>query len=213
MSERFRISARHESTPAERVRPSAEALDAVLAAHRLWLESVGQEGRQADLRHADLSGRSLWRADLRRARLDGCDLRGADLDHADASGANFDGACLERASLWNARLGAARLCQADLRNANLDHADLSGADLSDADCTETICGERGCTVPTCGPQPALWAISSPTPWVIRTHACRTGGRSEAWRVRTISSRNVEPVGSFFWRRTGTVPSRADGTAL
>lgn len=137
MAERLRSPDGQETTPAERVRPSAEALNAVLAAHRVWLESVGEEGRQADLRHADLSGRSLWRADLRRARFDGCNLRGADLDHADLSGAHFDGACLERASLWNARLGKTRLCQADLRNANLDHADLSGADLSEADCTET----------------------------------------------------------------------------
>ncbi|NUB26588.1 hypothetical protein GAY30_17045 [Azospirillum brasilense] len=136
MSESFRSPDGHQASPAESVWPSAEALDAVLAAHRLWLESVGREGRQADLRHADLSGRSLWRADLHRARFDGYDLRGADLDHADASGANIDGACLERASLWNARLGKARLCQADLRNANLDHADLSGANLSEADCTE-----------------------------------------------------------------------------
>ncbi len=113
---------------------TAQALDAALASHREWLESGGTLGAPADLRDADLSGRSFWRADLRRARLDGCDLSGADLDHADLSGASLAGACLERASFWSGRLSRAQLAGAVLRNANLDHADLSGADLSDADC-------------------------------------------------------------------------------
>ena len=124
------------AVPAERERLSVPVLEAVLADHRAWLESAGRLGHQADLRHADLSGRSFWRADLRRARFDGCDLSGADLDHADLSGATLDDACLERASLWNARLAKAHLRQAVLRGANLDHADLSGADLSEADCTD-----------------------------------------------------------------------------
>lgn len=121
---------------AKRAQWTVQALDSALLAHREWLESEGRQGRQADLRNADLSGRSFWRADLRRARFDGSDLRSADLDHADLRGATFDHASLEQASLWNARLANARLCETVLRGANLDHADLCGATLSGADCTD-----------------------------------------------------------------------------
>ena len=50
-------------------------LKKILDAHKLWLETNGQNGEMADLSGADLSGADLSGANLRRAIL-----RGADLD-------------------------------------------------------------------------------------------------------------------------------------
>ncbi|MGC2854859.1 pentapeptide repeat-containing protein [Novispirillum sp. DQ9] len=115
---------------------SHEDLLGILERHRLWVDSRGEVGEQADLRRLTFVGRSFWRADLRQALLDDSDLSGADLDHADLRGASLSGARLDGASLWEAKLGQASLVRACLRKAKLDHADLRGADLTGADLTD-----------------------------------------------------------------------------
>jgi uncharacterized protein YjbI with pentapeptide repeats len=69
-----------------------ERLNAILAAHQLWLASAGQEGARAALRRVDLSatdlqGADLRHADLRETRLERTQLQRAALDYADLSGA------------------------------------------------------------------------------------------------------------------------------
>ena len=49
-------------------------LDAILAAHALWLSTDGREGSCADLSDADLTGANLRGADLTDANLTGADL-------------------------------------------------------------------------------------------------------------------------------------------
>ncbi len=61
----------------------------VLAAHQLWLETVGGCGERADLTGADLTGANLIEADL----------TGADLTRANLTGADLTGANLIRANL------------------------------------------------------------------------------------------------------------------
>lgn len=75
-------------------------IDSVLAEHRKWFNSNGNEGSCADLSDADLSGADLSDADLtdavlRRADLSDAYLGGAILRRADFSGAvGVDPACL-----------------------------------------------------------------------------------------------------------------------
>ena len=102
---------------------TSEDLNRILEDHSKWIKSSGNDGIQADLAMADLSGANLVRADLH-----GADLHGACLVRADLSGADLHGACLVGANLT-----AANLVRANLRGANLSGADLSGADLSGAD--------------------------------------------------------------------------------
>lgn len=52
-------------------------LPAIVAAHRLWLDTGGAEGSRADLAGADLGGADLGGANLRYADLDRADLGGA----------------------------------------------------------------------------------------------------------------------------------------
>lgn len=102
----------HRGQPiVEQAVPRARPLPDVLALHKVWLESDGQQGCRADLTDRSLSGAVLCnlnfeKADLRRADLTGADLRNANFRNADLSEAVFD--------------------RTDLRG-----ADFSGADFTD----------------------------------------------------------------------------------
>ncbi len=105
-----------------------EELNAVLAAHKLWMKSDGANGVYANLRRADLHGANLSGADLRCADLRDAALYGADLTDADLRCAVLRGAALGRAELLYADLR-----DTDLRDTDLIDAALGGADLRDAD--------------------------------------------------------------------------------
>ena len=107
---------------------SDEELQRVLAEHKKWFETEGEEGQRADLSNTDLSERDLHGAKLTRANLHAAYLVGADLQ-----GANLIEADLHGANLTEADLHAAYLVGADLHGANLTEADLHGADLTEAD--------------------------------------------------------------------------------
>jgi uncharacterized protein YjbI with pentapeptide repeats len=83
-----------------------ERLRTILQNHRLWLKSKGEDGRKANLSHADLREAELAGAMLCKADLHGADMR--DLDLCEIS-----------------------LEEADLYGAELRGADLSGAKLKD----------------------------------------------------------------------------------
>lgn len=95
----------------EQAVPGVKPLPDILALHRIWLESDGQQGCRADLRDRPLAGAVLCGLNFEKA-----DLRRTDLTGADLRNANFRGA--------------------DLSEAVLDSADLRGADLSGADITD-----------------------------------------------------------------------------
>ncbi|HGJ5868468.1 pentapeptide repeat-containing protein [Arsenophonus nasoniae] len=66
-----------------------DELRKILDEHKVWVDSMGKNGRKANL-----SGANLIRADLQGANLQGADLWGADLQGADLQGANLQGADL-----------------------------------------------------------------------------------------------------------------------
>jgi uncharacterized protein YjbI with pentapeptide repeats len=128
--------------------PDADDLNALLNAHRQWIDSEKSAGRRADLRGAPLDSADLRGADLRHADLGGANLRGADLTEADLRGADLTRARLEGATLSRADLQEAMLQGADLRRANISAADLRranlrgcsfrDADLQEADLTDVV---------------------------------------------------------------------------
>ena len=61
-------------------------LSDVFEKHRLWIESKGKDGYQADLRGADLSRLNLQGINLAHAVLSNAVLAGAILRSADLSG-------------------------------------------------------------------------------------------------------------------------------
>ncbi len=90
----------------------ATELKAILAQHKLWIESGRKKGK-----HAHLLG----------ANLQGADLRFAYLRFAYLQGANLHGAYLQDANLQDANLYGADLQGTNLQDANLYGADLQGA--------------------------------------------------------------------------------------
>lgn len=136
--------------------PSRAALDDILKAHELWIQTFGQAGIRADLSHHNLSN-----FNLKGANLSGADLEEAYLAHADLTEAllGFHGLKNTQASNEPGMYllvptpvlqvtvtdatgrtittppevpGRTDLRGAEFWDAKLVHADLSGADLSNA---------------------------------------------------------------------------------
>lgn len=103
---------------------SKEELKKILNEHKLWLESNGKKGKQADLSHIDLSHVNLSHVDLSHADLSYIDLSNANLSNMDLTNANLFYANLSDANLSFANLSFANLFQTDLTNANLSNAKL-----------------------------------------------------------------------------------------
>ena len=101
-----------------------EEFSEILAAHRQWLRSEGQEGQEAD--------------------LSGANLAGLDLDGYDLSGLDFRGANLARVMFGDAQVEGASFRAADLQEADLSRArgllapQLAGADLAGARLPEDL---------------------------------------------------------------------------
>ena len=93
----------------------------ILSEHKKWIDTNLTEGKQANLRGADLQGAGLRGANLRGVGLRGADLRGADLQGAGLRGADLQGVGLRGADLRGADLRDADLRDADLRDADLDY--------------------------------------------------------------------------------------------
>ena len=135
----------------------------ILAEHRKWLNSKGQEGTQADFsnrnldnldfkgvdlpwtkrllkrfRRAYLPGPNLQRAKFKGASLYSADLRGADLRRANLQGAKLRWADLQGADLREADLRNANLWMAKLEKAKLNKADLRNANLQKVKLQRTV---------------------------------------------------------------------------
>ena len=111
---------------------SQEELRGILELHKLWLETEGKEGAQADLSYCDLSNADLTYAVLTNANLRYANVSNANLKYANLTYANLRYANVSNANLRCANLTNANLTNADLRCANLTNANLTNADLRDA---------------------------------------------------------------------------------
>lgn len=87
----------------------------ILDSHEQWLETGGQQGKQAILSKYDFQGLQLFQAALEEAILEEADFQGACLANAN----------LKRASLRGAKFSEADVNDADFRDANLEKADLA----------------------------------------------------------------------------------------
>jgi uncharacterized protein YjbI with pentapeptide repeats len=133
----------------------------LLAAHALWANSDGKEGRPADLSGVDmrplknlsrailtaliapkavLYGMDLSGARLQGAHLEGADLRCVNFSGADMRGANLRNAKLSKADFRDADLGPLLINNERLLPARLDNADGRYADFRSADLRQAVFG-------------------------------------------------------------------------
>lgn len=101
-------------------------LEDILKEHKLCLDTMGAEGKVADLSFVDLSWINLSNYDLNGVNLQGANLHGTNLSNCNLEGANLEGANLKRANLENASLEGA-----NLKNANLMFANLTNTSFND----------------------------------------------------------------------------------
>ena len=99
-----------------------EELNKILGDHKLWVESKGEKGRQANLEGADLTSAKLQGAILHGANLKKAHLFCAILLDSNLKGANLEGAYLEGANLKDVNLSGANLIGANLVATNLKGA-------------------------------------------------------------------------------------------
>ncbi len=102
-------------------------LKSILDQHKLWSETLGEEGICANL-----EGVNLEFADLEGVNLEGAWLKGASLNCVNLEGANLEGADLTDSDLYYANLSDANLLGANLTGANLECASLECAILTGA---------------------------------------------------------------------------------
>jgi uncharacterized protein YjbI with pentapeptide repeats len=96
----------------------------IIKDHEVWFDSMGENGKKADLR-----GLNLENTQFRNVRLIEADLMGGNFSYSDFSGADLRGANLQDANLSNAIFCGANLEEVDLMWANSKNADFSGANL------------------------------------------------------------------------------------
>ena len=123
----------------------------ILDQHRMWIESGGKDGRQADL-----SGSDLRRMDLSRSILSQSILSGADLTDADLSYSDLSQAALIDTLLNSANLRRANLFQADLTRTHLAGANLDGANLTQCRIEESYDIDQARNLDGAGVSGRLW---------------------------------------------------------
>jgi uncharacterized protein YjbI with pentapeptide repeats len=132
---------------------TAAEVEQALAAHQLYLDTSGRQGRYVNLACAiisdfDFSGRDLhgmhfdhstfsrcrfvgallYTATFFHTKAEGCDMRDADFVKAELFDSDLRDVCLDGANLRRATLNGC-----DLRGASLRRADLTGAMVSECD--------------------------------------------------------------------------------
>ncbi|MGD8948386.1 MAG: pentapeptide repeat-containing protein, partial [Desulfobacterales bacterium] len=113
-------------------------LASILEKHARWIKSGSEEGQQADLANADLSGLDLTNADLAQADLTDANLSKADLHSANLTETILTRTNFEDSNLSNANLKDALLLETYFNGANLagvsglEDTNLSGADFESA---------------------------------------------------------------------------------
>ena len=148
----------------EEILVGKKSLADILKAHKEWLETDHEYGKQAvltraDLSWADLSGVNLqvavlektllWGAKLEKADLESADLQGADLREANLKGANLSGANLRAANFTNADLLQSNLRQSKLQDTDISQVrgllatQLGGANVSNAQLPPAIAEFKG----------------------------------------------------------------------
>jgi len=107
-------------------------LDECLDLHKLWVNSGGRGGLQANRSFSDFRGQDIVEADFTKAILPQSNFENVNCTGIIFRKADLSGSTFRNALLSSADLRVSRLTRADLRNARLDKANMLGTDLSGA---------------------------------------------------------------------------------
>ncbi|WP_078552220.1 pentapeptide repeat-containing protein [Bacillus alkalicellulosilyticus] len=104
-----------------------------LESHRLWTETIGEQGEKLGLDEIDLRNVYLSPYPLDQAYITDCIFDGMDLNNKDISSSLLCSSTFISANLEGANFGKSNVSYVDFTNANI-----KSARLADSECIETV---------------------------------------------------------------------------
>lgn len=104
-----------------------------LESHRLWIETIGEQGEKLGIDEIDLRDVDLSHYPLDQAYITACIFDGMDLKHKDISSS-----LLSSSTFISANLEKADFCKSNVSYADFTNANIKAARLADSECIETI---------------------------------------------------------------------------
>ncbi|MEK4171384.1 pentapeptide repeat-containing protein [Lysinibacillus sp. FSL L8-0312] len=104
-----------------------------LESHRLWIETIGEQGEKLGIDEIDLRNVDLSPYPLDQAYITDCIFDGMDLNNKDISSSLLCSSTFISANLEGADFGKSNVSYVDFTN-----ADIKGARLADSECIETV---------------------------------------------------------------------------
>lgn len=104
-----------------------------LESHRLWIETIGEQGEKLGIDEIDLRNVDLSKYPLDQAYITACIFDGMELNHKD-----FSSSLLSSSSFISTNLEEADFCKSTVSYADFTNANLKAARLADSECIETV---------------------------------------------------------------------------
>lgn len=104
-----------------------------LESHRLWLETVGEQGEKLGIDEVDLRNMDLSQYPLDQAYITACTFDGMNLNHKD-----FSSSLLNSSTFISTNLEGADFCKSNVSYADFTNANVKAARFSDSECIETV---------------------------------------------------------------------------
>lgn len=104
-----------------------------LESHRLWIETLGEQGKKLGIDEIDLRDVDLSQYPLDQAYITACIFDGMNLNHKDISSS-----LLCSSAFISANLEGADFCKSNVSYVDFTGANIKSARLADSECIETV---------------------------------------------------------------------------
>ncbi|WP_427108144.1 pentapeptide repeat-containing protein [Lysinibacillus xylanilyticus] len=104
-----------------------------LEKHRLWIETIGEQGEKLGIDEIDMRNVDLSQYPLDQANITDCNFDGMDLINKDISSS-----LLCSSTFISANLEGADFCKSNVSYVDFTNANIKAARLADSECIETV---------------------------------------------------------------------------
>ncbi|NPC91703.1 pentapeptide repeat-containing protein [Bacillus sp. WMMC1349] len=104
-----------------------------LESHRLWVETIGKQGKKLSIDEIDLRNLDLSKCPLDQAHITDCIFDGMNLNNKD-----FSSSLLCSSTFITANLEGTDFCKSNVSYADFTNANIKTARLADSECIETV---------------------------------------------------------------------------
>ncbi|MCR2806921.1 pentapeptide repeat-containing protein [Paenibacillus soyae] len=104
-----------------------------LESHRLWIDTIGEQGDKLGIDEIDLRNVDLSQYPLDQAYITACAFDGMNLNHKD-----FSSSLLSSSTFISTNLEGADFCKSNVSYADFSYANIKAARLADSECIGTL---------------------------------------------------------------------------